>query len=156
MQKLAFVALVLVYNLVIMDVKGTRVLFLKLKTWGDVCVFSGWVRAHDYTYARWLICVCINQLSPPPSLPVVYGSAAGRHISLPPFDGDTNDSWLLEAVCFHYASSSTRCSCITVSCKASKFWAEMRGKNFKRRVVFGAGRNKGAWFGYEEEKLKSG
>lgn len=27
--------------------------------------------------------VCINQLSPPPSLPVVYGSPAGSHISLP-------------------------------------------------------------------------
>lgn len=45
------------------------------------------------------VCVCINQLSPPPSLPVVYGSPAGRHISLP-FDGDTDDSWLLGGCLF--------------------------------------------------------
>lgn len=29
-----------------------------------------------------------------------------------------------EAVCFHYASSSARCSCITASCNAGKFGPE--------------------------------
>lgn len=49
--------------------------------------------------------MCINPLTPPSSLPVVYGSPAGSHISLS-FDDDTRDSWLLETICFHYASSS--------------------------------------------------
>lgn len=100
------------------------------------------------------ICMCINQLSPPPSLPVVYGSPAGSHIGLL-FDGDTHDSWLFETVCFHYASSSARKlhHCFV---QRRHIWARMRGKNFKRRVFFGTTRNKGAWFGYGEKKLKSG
>lgn len=65
-------------------------LFLEL--WGGVCVFH--VGAHaqlEYIHAWVCICVRINHLSPPPSLPVVYGGSAGSHISLP-FDGDTHDS----------------------------------------------------------------
>lgn len=70
----------------------------------------------------------------PPSLPVVYGSAVGSHISLP-FDGDTHDSWPLVTVCFHYASSSARRGCITVSCKASRFGPK-RGERIRRGEFF--------------------
>lgn len=60
------------------------------------------MRGHiDAIVACLCVCVrvCINQLSPPPSLPVVYGSPAGSHISLP-FDGGTHDSWVLGARLF--------------------------------------------------------
>lgn len=100
---------------------------------GELCVFVHGC-ACTTTSMHLPVCVCINQLSPPPSLPVVYGSPVGSHISLP-FDGDTHDSWLLGAVCFHYASSSARCSFITVTCNASTFGPEWE-ERISRGEVF--------------------
>lgn len=99
------------------------------------------------------VCEEASTSASPPSLPVVYGRTAGSRISLP-FDGDTGDSWLFVTVCFHYASSSARCSTELYRSfvQGLQIRARMRGKNSTEESLFGSTRNKGAWFGFEKER----
>lgn len=88
-------------------------------------------------YHAWVhICVRINHLSPPPSLPGGFWRLSREPHQPSPFDGDVRDSWLLKAVCFHYASTVARWSFITATCTVSTFGPEEKERILRRERVF--------------------